>query len=71
MARARATATASFSLPFVIQAADEIAFVIFAASDAETAALTVAASVEPTQPKRQIRWAAIGWHEAVRKATTA
>jgi hypothetical protein len=71
MARAREAATASFAFLFVIQAADGIAFVIFVASDAETAALTVAASVEPMQPKRQIRWAAIGWHEAVRKATTA
>ena len=44
----REAANVRFALMFVIQAADTIAFVIIAASDAETAALIVAVTCEAT-----------------------
>jgi hypothetical protein len=44
----REAANVRFALLFVIQAADTIAFVIIAASDAETAALIVAVTCEAT-----------------------
>ena len=42
----REAADVRFAFLFVIQAADTVAFVILAASDAETAALMVAATAE-------------------------
>ena len=44
----REAANVRFALMFVIQAADTIAFVIIAASDAEAAALIVAVTCEAT-----------------------